>query len=527
MKLKINKACDLSSISVFPPHSRRANANPIPLATDSVFGKTQASQLRSQQSQQSFSQVSSQLGMSSQLSQNSLDEIVTNELRIGSQEKKSSMKRVSSLPPIAYTRDESQMAVSMSSNNPIRKWSSLSVPDHRCQVTEDLDHRIGMMETSLSRFGRVLDSVQGDIMQVNKAIKEVSLETEGIRQKLTAHENTLQIMLKGEEDIKASLDGTLKLIADELKKDLCQHKLQETVSVLAALPNQIEARLLKLQNELREAFHKEIEVFMAMASSIKPPNQSCLIPTSQPPPKRRGHRAVQSQKKQPVIDPVMPAKVRMQESLTPKIEAGRWKSVKPQKATAREKNTGQKQEKYHLMEQEKQWRIVIESDEESDGFSFLIEEKKSVKKSRFVGERRLASPVGPGFFLSSSCLFEILTRRRYFRNNWSLMSAFRAFWNSPVGPKTTHFWGPVANWGFVVAGLVDTQKPPEAISENMTAAMCVYSALFMRFAWMVQPRNYLLLACHASNETVQLYQLSRWAKAQGYVDKKKEEAKQQ
>jgi hypothetical protein len=39
--------------------------------------------------------------------------------------------------------------------------------------------------------------------------------------------------------------------------------------------------------------------------------------------------------------------------------------------------------------------------------------------------------------------------------------------------------------------------------------MCVYSCLFMRFAWMVQPRNYLLLACHASNETVQLYQLSR------------------
>lgn len=31
------------------------------------------------------------------------------------------------------------------------------------------------------------------------------------------------------------------------------------------------------------------------------------------------------------------------------------------------------------------------------------------------------------------------------------MSALRAFWNSPVGPKTTHFWGPVANWGFVLA----------------------------------------------------------------------------
>ena len=44
-----------------------------------------------------------------------------------------------------------------------------------------------------------------------------------------------------------------------------------------------------------------------------------------------------------------------------------------------------------------------------------------------------------------------------------------------------------------------------------TPAMCVYSVLFMRFAWMIQPRNYLLLACHASNECVQLNQMRRWA----------------
>ena len=43
--------------------------------------------------------------------------------------------------------------------------------------------------------------------------------------------------------------------------------------------------------------------------------------------------------------------------------------------------------------------------------------------------------------------------------------------------------------------------------------MCVYSLLFMRFAWMITPRNYLLLACHASNECVQLNQLRRWASA--------------
>lgn len=46
----------------------------------SVFSKSQASQLRSQQSQQSFSQgVSSQHGMFSQLSLNSLDETLTND----------------------------------------------------------------------------------------------------------------------------------------------------------------------------------------------------------------------------------------------------------------------------------------------------------------------------------------------------------------------------------------------------------------------------------------------------------------
>ena len=52
-------------------------------------------------------------------------------------------------------------------------------------------------------------------------------------------------------------------------------------------------------------------------------------------------------------------------------------------------------------------------------------------------------------------------------------------------------------------------KPPEKVSGPMTSALCVYSLLFMRFAWMVQPRNYLLLACHASNEAVQVYHLSR------------------
>ncbi|CAO2210892.1 unnamed protein product [Urochloa humidicola] len=103
----------------------------------------------------------------------------------------------------------------------------------------------------------------------------------------------------------------------------------------------------------------------------------------------------------------------------------------------------------------------------------------------------------------------------------AMSAAFKAFLNSPVGPKTTHFWGPVSNWGIILASVADTQKPPEMISGNMTGVLCVYSALFVRFAWMVRPRNYFLMATHSCNECVQLYQLSRWAKVQGFLGVKK------
>lgn len=39
----------------------------------------------------------------------------------------------------------------------------------------------------------------------------------------------------------------------------------------------------------------------------------------------------------------------------------------------------------------------------------------------------------------------------------------------------------------------------------------------MRFSWMVQPRNYLLLACHATNEACQLYQGYRFLSYHHYL----------
>ncbi|KAJ3201886.1 hypothetical protein HDU82_007804 [Entophlyctis luteolus] len=64
----------------------------------------------------------------------------------------------------------------------------------------------------------------------------------------------------------------------------------------------------------------------------------------------------------------------------------------------------------------------------------------------------------------------------------------------------------LANWGLPLAAIADTQKSPEFISGNMTGVLFVYSLLFMKFAMDVQPRNYLLFACHTANSSAQLIQ---------------------
>ncbi|KAI9834858.1 MAG: hypothetical protein M1819_002766 [Sarea resinae] len=75
---------------------------------------------------------------------------------------------------------------------------------------------------------------------------------------------------------------------------------------------------------------------------------------------------------------------------------------------------------------------------------------------------------------------------------------------------STHFWGPASNFGIPIAAVMDTQKDPEIISGRMTAALAGYSAVFMRYAFAVTPRNYLLFACHFVNCNAQLVQGYRY-----------------
>jgi len=58
-----------------------------------------------------------------------------------------------------------------------------------------------------------------------------------------------------------------------------------------------------------------------------------------------------------------------------------------------------------------------------------------------------------------------------------------------------HFWGPVANWGFVLAGMADAKKPAELISGNMTGG--VSSSALSRNRLTRRSALRLLLPLHA------------------------------
>ncbi|XP_004850075.1 mitochondrial pyruvate carrier 1-like protein [Heterocephalus glaber] len=75
---------------------------------------------------------------------------------------------------------------------------------------------------------------------------------------------------------------------------------------------------------------------------------------------------------------------------------------------------------------------------------------------------------------------------------------------------STHFWGPVANWGLPLAAFNDMKSPPDIISGRVTTALFFYSLVIMRFAYRLQPRNYLLMACHCTNVVAQSMQVTRY-----------------
>ncbi|CAN0824862.1 Putative recombination initiation defects 3, partial [Linum grandiflorum] len=350
MKLKINKACDLTSISVLPPpHSRRlSSVQP---------GTQQSSQLRSGSSQQSFSQgFSSQHGMFSQFSQTSLDEAFVNDQRLNSQERENRVKKASSVPPPTdCTREESQMPNSRSSVTLMRKWNRGSTGEGKCQVSDELEHRIGTIETSLNKFGMMMDSVQRDIMQVNKGTKEVLLEAmngffndgffkqvvdwnfcsvDGIRQKLVVLDTSLLTVNKGLGDVKSTFDESLKSMTEQHKNDASKERIQEMSFLLSSLPGQMEASLLKLQDTLHASYIQEMQ---AMIRSIKTPKVNSPQPVLLPPKTAIFRCSTQASAAKM---PAQATDVRREDNLG-------WKSIKREQTTYSRRKTQSQEEQKH------------------------------------------------------------------------------------------------------------------------------------------------------------------------------------
>ncbi|CAD6201557.1 unnamed protein product [Miscanthus lutarioriparius] len=281
MKLKINKACDLGSISVLPPR-RTGGSGGAGGAGSSAAAVAAGSQQRSQpMSQQSFSQgvvgsggASSLLHSQSQLSQASLDENLLSlhlasparDQRFGLHD--DSSKKMPSLPvsSASCVREESQLQLAKTSSNPVHRWNP-SLPDGRCVVpAEDVERKFQHMASSVHKVGMVLDSVQNDVMQLNRAMKEAALDSGSIQQKLVVLDTSLQKNLKGQDDLKALVESNTKSISDQLTVlNSHSNKLDEISSTLSILPKQIETDLKQQQSDIFRIFRKDIERLLELS----------------------------------------------------------------------------------------------------------------------------------------------------------------------------------------------------------------------------------------------------------------------
>ncbi|KAL5218665.1 hypothetical protein ABZP36_019349 [Zizania latifolia] len=283
MKLKINKACDIGSISVLPPRRTGGSGSGGMSTSASAAAGAVSSQQRSQTlSQQSFSQGgvsggASLLHSQSQLSQASLDENLLNlQLPSPARDQRFSLhddssKRVSSLPASSAScvHEESQLQLAKVSSNPMHRWNS-SIADTRCQVAnEDVERKFQHLASSVHKMGMVLDSVQSDVMHLNRAMKEASLDSGSICQKVILLESSLQKILKGQDDLKAFLESNTKVNPDHTSV-LNSHtsKLNEISLAFSTWQTQVQADIRQLQGDIFRTLTKEMEGIVRAIRSV-------------------------------------------------------------------------------------------------------------------------------------------------------------------------------------------------------------------------------------------------------------------
>ncbi|KAJ4914605.1 HotDog domain protein [Raphanus sativus] len=226
-------------------------------------------------------------------------------------------------------------------------------------------------------------------------LSKVFLETERLQQMLILHDTSLHQLIKEQTDFKASLDGAVKSILEELSKDPNQEKLQNIAFMLTAIPDQVETVLQKIQREICHKLTGEIQV---LASSKLHEPAIAQVPTTPtqakenfPEPSDPAAKLQSSafcsdtlKMKQPQLprNPDKASARTVKTFLSTKAQVGCWKTVKPAQRTFKN-NAGRKQVKpVGTRTQFEQCSVVIDSDDDIDGgFSCLL--KGSTKGAKF------------------------------------------------------------------------------------------------------------------------------------------------
>ncbi|KNG44979.1 upf0041 domain-containing protein [Stemphylium lycopersici] len=100
---------------------------------------------------------------------------------------------------------------------------------------------------------------------------------------------------------------------------------------------------------------------------------------------------------------------------------------------------------------------------------------------------------GSRIFSSFRPFFQRANARRRVNTAASAEPAgFAKFWNSPIGPKTVHFWAPVMKWGMVLAGASDFSRPAESLSFTQNFALMCTGAIWTRWCFVIRPKNIAL-----------------------------------
>ncbi|XP_039839109.1 protein PAIR1-like isoform X3 [Panicum virgatum] len=131
-----------------------------------------------------------------------------------------------------------------------------SFPDVECKPSNtstafDVECKLQHLGFSVHKMGMVLDSVQNDVIYINRAMKDATLDSNSIKKKAVVLEKSLQEICKGEEDLKELVENCTKTNPDQLNvMNSHSSNLEEISLTLSAWPKKIQAELRLLQSDI-------------------------------------------------------------------------------------------------------------------------------------------------------------------------------------------------------------------------------------------------------------------------------------